>query len=900
MPTSPAPSAAPHAITQVRALAQRTGQQALLLLPVTELVARVLPYSRRGARLLERLGLESPSLRLSTLLSQLTASTAGQMRGGIPRVLVDRLAIGLLGMLQRGPPPAWDVTPALLLLKDRLLQLRAHLLQQFDDGRIEATLARLTLELSPPALFYSEGRGFDAVPSGLALGLSRLKDAPLQWSAVRGPMLDVHSQIVATERALDIVLDPMLDEQERLLAMLSAQRIVKVAHVGAGGVRVTLPEASLAEALGLSANDAERGHNTFVVHARERALELLAALALRDDVVVAWSAGANERITATALRPKDLRVRFGQGHDWLNVQGGAAVGASDLASLASLLEALREGRRYVVVKPGQIAAISDELAVALAAVSASFTLPAWLAAADHGLHFEGLMVDELKRARDDAAAMTGEPPAGFVGELRGYQREGLRFLRRVTAWGTGGVLADDMGLGKTRTALAFLTERAAGGPQLVVCPTSVMHAWLREAQLTAPSLRMTLYAGSKRAAQLTTLSAGDVVVASYGVVLRDIEALCPLAFATVVMDEAQQVKNATAARSKALLRLTAHTRIALSGTPLENHTGELWAVFHATSPGLFGTWPQFKARFAAPIEKDNDSRRKKVLARAIAPFLLRRTKAQVAPELPPKIEMDRVLELSPAERRAYDDLRAAVLVDIEQQDRDREDRNNDGGQKRIRMLAALTKLRLCACHPTLASDIALAPEDVQAGSKQHALVEILTELRAQGHHALVFSQFVRHLRLAQHIANRAGFSTLELVGDTALELRQQRVDAFQRGEAEAFFISLKAGGFGLTLTKASTVIHMDPWWNPAVQDQATDRAHRIGQTLPVTVVRLVAGGTLEETMLDLHAQKRALVDAVLEGTDRAGTLSHADLLALVTSTRRSSRDNDGAQELAEI
>ncbi|HEY4223005.1 MAG TPA: DEAD/DEAH box helicase, partial [Myxococcota bacterium] len=345
----------------------------------------------------------------------------------------------------------------------------------------------------------------------------------------------------------------------------------------------------------------------------------------------------------------------------------------------------------------------------------------------------------------------------------------------------------------------------------------------------------------------------------------------------------------------------ADARIALTGTPLENHTGELWALFHAVSPGLFGSWTEFRARFASPIEKDADVRRRRLLARAIAPFVLRRKKIDVAPELPPRTDVEERVTLDADERRAYQRIQQALLIDVLRPGaEDGDDRKLPANEKRVKILAAITKLRLVACHAQFASDIEREPAATPPGSKQRALVELLTSLRAAGHRALVFSQFVKHLEIARAAATTAGITSLQLDGSTPAKDREALVASFQAGDVDAFFLSLKAGGTGLNLVRASYVIHLDPWWNPAVEDQASDRAHRIGQTEPVTVVRLIADDTIEEEMLDLHNHKRALVDGVLAGTAVASTLSVDELVELIRHTRRSSNDDAQGPELADV
>jgi SNF2 family DNA or RNA helicase len=438
-------------------------------------------------------------------------------------------------------------------------------------------------------------------------------------------------------------------------------------------------------------------------------------------------------------------------------------------------------------------------------------------------------------------------------------------------WGVGACLADDMGLGKTLQALAVLLERAARGPALVVAPTSVCFNWVRETGRFCPGLRPVLFREGDRAATLSALGPGDLLVCSYGLLVRHAEELKGRRFATLVLDEAQAVKNPATRRARAARDLDAEWKLALTGTPVENHLGELWSLFRILTPGLLGSWEQFRERFANPIERTRDAGRRAALARVVRPFVLRRLKSEVARDLPARTELRREVRLSTAERRLYDEARLAALAAI-----GGAGASAEGGDRRFVVLAALTRLRQLACHPRL-----LDPESKLPSAKLSELLELVGELRENGHRALVFSQFTSHLALVREALEARGISYLYLDGQTPEAERVRRVDRFQRGEKELFLISLKAGGTGLNLTAADYVIHLDPWWNPAVEDQATDRAHRIGQSRPVTVYRLVSKGTIEESILALHGEKRDLVAGVLDGAAGTAGLSTEELLELL-------------------
>jgi len=339
----------------------------------------------------------------------------------------------------------------------------------------------------------------------------------------------------------------------------------------------------------------------------------------------------------------------------------------------------------------------------------------------------------------------------------------------------------------------------------------------------------------------------------------------------VILDEAQAIKNRATKRSETAMKLQADFRMILTGTPLENHLGELWNLFQFINPGLLGSIEQFNEQFTLPIEKYGDDEKREQLRRLVKPFILRRRKDEVLKELPEKTEVTLTVELPPEERAFYEALRRSALEKLTA------DTDSKAGEKHLRILAELMRLRRAACHPGLVDK----NSGFVSSAKLRLFAEIVEDLLDNGHKALVFSQFVGHLKILEThlIENQIPYQYLD--GSTPLPKRQERIEAFQRGEGEFFLISLKAGGVGLNLTAADYVIHTDPWWNPAVEDQATDRAHRIGQEKPVTVYRLVAGNTIEEKILDLHEQKRDLADSLLAGTNVSAKMTAKDLLALM-------------------
>jgi superfamily II DNA or RNA helicase len=458
-------------------------------------------------------------------------------------------------------------------------------------------------------------------------------------------------------------------------------------------------------------------------------------------------------------------------------------------------------------------------------------------------------------------------PSTLQVELRDYQIEGYQWLARLAHWGVGACLADDMGLGKTVQTLALLLDRAPHGPALVVAPISVAMNWQAEVARFAPTLKVRSYHTER---SLENLGAFDLVIASYGMLQSDAEHFSAQHWHSVVLDEAQVIKNAATKRSQAAMALTADFKMIASGTPVENHLGELWNLFRFINPGLLGSRERFVERFSNPIERGNQAGKqaRQHLKKLIQPFILRRTKTQVLSELPSRTEITLQVTLSDEERHLYEALRQEAIEKI--------GHVNPADGKTMQVLAEITKLRRFCCHPQLVMKNATI-----SGSKLAVFAETVEELLDNRHKALVFSQFVDHLALVRTWLEEKGISYQYLDGSTPALERKKRVDAFQAGQGDVFLISLKAGGTGLNLTAADYVIHLDPWWNPAVEDQASDRAHRMGQLRPVTIYRLVTQDTIEEKILALHAEKRDLADSLLEGGEVAGKMDTAALLRLL-------------------
>ncbi|WP_238536520.1 SNF2-related protein [Stigmatella aurantiaca] len=636
---------------------------------------------------------------------------------------------------------------------------------------------------------------------------------------------------------------------------------------------------ALRERLGLPVDSASP---SFVWEGSEAALDFLERLEplTGPELRVEWAQQPWK--VWTSPDAEGLKVEVKKKRDWFGLEGALNVEGIRV-ELGPLLDTLLHHRRFVPLGKGRFLRITQALRERLIPlvdlvhptregleVSAAVA-PVLDALAEAGVEVHAppdwrKLATRIRKAQEMEVSV---PPA-LKAELRDYQREGFTWMARLAEWGGGGCLADDMGLGKTLQTLTLLLHRAKDGPALVVAPTSVCFNWIREAERFAPSLRVKSYRDADRERVLPVLKAGDVLLVSYGLLVRDAERFASVPFATLVVDEAQAAKNPDSARAKALADIQAEAKVALSGTPVENRLSELWSLFHIVFPGLLGGREAFRKRFAVPIEREGNKEARASLSRVIRPFLLRRTKAEVARELPPRIETVVPVVLSEGERKLYEAARIASILQLE---------SRTEKDKRFVMLAALTRLRLLACHPKLWDEDSPLPS-----SKLERMVERVEELRAEGSRALIFSQFVRLLNLAGEALEARGITFQYLDGQTPAAERQARVEAFQRGEGDVFLISLKAGGTGLNLTAADHVIHLDPWWNPAVEDQATDRAHRIGQTRPVTVSRLVSEGTIEEAILALHAEKRELAMSLLSEADGAAALSPEQLMDLLRFT----------------
>lgn len=610
----------------------------------------------------------------------------------------------------------------------------------------------------------------------------------------------------------------------------------------------------------------------------ETALDILSELQDygQDNIELRWPEGQSLSL-CTLASGSSFNLQVGEtAKRWLNVGGDVRVDETRVLKFTELLELSRNrSGSYICLGEGQFLRLTRSISRQLETLSTLLPPADKSGRARKTLELSPAAVALLASTRQEAAlpaaleapvqrvreqldsCRNSRLPRALRAELRDYQLTGYRWLMQLISNGIGACLADDMGLGKTVQILSVLLAKAGEGPSLVLAPASVCANWVREAQRFTPTLQMHQLRNTGRTELLEKLGARDVLVCSYGLLVSEADALSRISWNTVVLDEAQSIKNSRSQRAEQARRLTAKYRIAATGTPLENNLLELWSLMEFLNPGFLGAHSSFLSRF-----KDSPAR----LRRLISPFVLRRLKSDVLDELPEKLEQVLQVELSEKERALYEAQRRRALQEM------------SGETERFRVLAHLTRLRRLCCHPQLG-----VPDcGLTTSSKLEALRELAAELQAGGHRTLIFSQFTDVLEHVRSLCEEEHFTYLYLDGSTPTATRSTLVDIFQQGETDFFLISLKAGGVGLNLTAADYVILLDPWWNPATEDQAADRAHRIGQDKNVTVCRLVCADTIEQRVLELHAQKRELVDSVLTDSPAAAeTLSIEELLQLL-------------------
>lgn len=616
----------------------------------------------------------------------------------------------------------------------------------------------------------------------------------------------------------------------------------------------------------------------------ESTLSLLASIAENSDVAcVEWPEGAKMTVNRPTINASALSVNVRNANNWFEIEGDLKIDDKTMLSMAELLKRLRESKgRFIRLEGNDYLALSEHLANTLRSISRI----ADVNGKNTGMSAMNVdFIEELEKSGVDfkadesyrnLIARIGEAdsvkiktPKGIQADLRDYQKEGYRWLQRLSMWGAGACLADDMGLGKTLQTICLLYANRQKGASLVVAPTSLLLNWRDEITRFAPTMNVAVLNdfndSEKRSSIIKEAKEGDIVISSYGLLVNLQEDLAARQWNVITLDEAHTIKNRDTKMSQSAMTLKGDMRVALTGTPLQNRLAEIWNIFQFINPGLLGSFQAFTDRFIIPIERDADRSRQRLLKRMLSPFMLRRTKSDVLSELPEKTEITVRVELSEEERAFYEHMRQEAEIAV-----------SEGENSAITALAEITRLRQAACNVRL-----LQPSLKIESSKLRSFMEIVDSLHDNHHRALVFSQFTSHLALVKEQLDKAKVDYLYLDGSTPAAERARLVEQFQNTDIPLFLISLKAGGLGLNLTAADYVVHLDPWWNPAIEDQASDRSHRIGQQKPVTVYRLIAANTIEEKILRLHSQKKSLADALLEGTDMSARLTRDEILALL-------------------
>ena len=603
---------------------------------------------------------------------------------------------------------------------------------------------------------------------------------------------------------------------------------------------------------------------------------------LVDICTLEWPQGRSLKVIGN-LDARNINIKVSSKERWFEIEGDAQLPDGRSLTIEQIMSAIASGgygNGYLKLGESDYVSLSDSLAKYLKRLEAvtqsgrgggrvSLFQTGALADIVHKSHLniktDKAYLEKLAKV-EESATLNPAVPSGLKAELRDYQEIGFRWMVRLDHWGAGACLADDMGLGKTVQTIAFLLYKAAKGASLVVAPASVLMNWSRELARFAPSLKVTvLNEQDDRAVALSGLGEYDVVLTTYGLLVREKEALTAVEWNVICLDEAHTIKNRGTKMSEAAMSLKSGSRVILTGTPVQNYLGELWNLFQFLNPGLLGSYEAFSQKFIMPIENLQDKDRQNQLKRMIQPFMLRRTKSEVVEELPEKTEIFRSVPMSASETVAYEAMRLEAKNELEQDTR-----------MNMNALAAITRLREAACAmPLVRNGWAEEP------TKVSALRELVGDIICGGNSVLVFSQFTGFLDIVSAMLEKEGINHFYLQGSTPLKKRQDMVNGFQRGEKPVFLISLKAGGLGLNLTGANYVIHLDPWWNPAIEQQATDRAYRIGQQQNVTVYHLIAANSIEEKILRLHKTKQNLADAILEGTSVSHAITLDELRELI-------------------
>jgi len=604
-----------------------------------------------------------------------------------------------------------------------------------------------------------------------------------------------------------------------------------------------------------------------------------------DDFILEWPEGQQIRLSQT--NPTNWNISLKEKAGWFEVEGEVPIDEKTVLSIGQLLQLLEDGHgRFIQLQDGQYLRLTDSLRRQLSrldSVAQTHRGKTRISPLGAGLiadYLDGEIsiqrpekINKMRQLIHASKELQANIPDELNASLRDYQADGFRWMDRLASWGAGACLADDMGLGKTIQTITFLLHKKKEGASMVVAPASVVANWKKEIARFAPSLRTTVLnelSGDERREAVEQAQEGDAILTTYGLLISEEESLTAKNWNVICLDEAHSIKNASTKSSGVCMQLQAKNRIILTGTPIQNHLGELWNLFQFINPGLLGSYEQFTQKYINPIEGGHDKDRQQQLKRIIQPFMLRRTKQEVVSELPDKQEITLPIQLSTEEMSIYELIRLEAKSQLEED-------AAVGGSASVNALAMITKLRMASCAASLAQKKWTGPS-----SKLDAFSELVSEICSTGNHVLVFSQFTSFLEMAKGQLEKEGITDfLYLDGSTTLKKRNQMVEQFQSGKATIFLISLKAGGLGLNLTNANYVIHLDPWWNPAIEQQATDRAYRIGQQQKVTVYHLISEHTIEEKIVRLHQTKRDLADSLLEGTDMSHKLTASDLLAML-------------------
>jgi len=602
-----------------------------------------------------------------------------------------------------------------------------------------------------------------------------------------------------------------------------------------------------------------------------------------EEGLLEWPEG--EKLKLAVAQPQTWSVSLKKNAGWFDLEGELSMDEDTILSIAHLLDLLGESHgRFIRLEGDKYLAISEQLRKQLQKLDAvasrqrgkavvPVTGMAVLGEALSGeleiAHPKSL--DDLRTKIKKSARLNPEVPERLNATLRDYQVDGFQWMTRLASWGAGACLADDMGLGKTIQTIAVLLDKAEQGPSLVVAPASVVPNWSKEIRRFAPTLTVSILNEAPDRKQLIEEGgAAHVVISTYGLLVTEEGLLTQKQWNVICLDEAHSIKNRDTKTSASAMKLEGQQRIILTGTPIQNHLGELWNLFQFINPGLLGPYEQFQKKYILPISQDHDTQRQQQLKRLVAPFMLRRTKQEVVEELPDKTEVTRTVQLSDEEMAVYEVIRRKAKKELEELEA-------SGKALNINALAEITKLRQCACSASLVKK-GFAGSTI---AKLDAFEELVSNIYQTGNCTLVFSQFTSFLELAAKRLDQQKIPYFYLDGSTPMRKRTQMVEAFQKGERPVFLISLKAGGLGLNLTGANYVIHLDPWWNPAIEQQATDRAYRIGQRQNVTVYHLISANTIEEKILRLHDAKRDLATSILEGTDTSHKITAAQLLKMI-------------------